>query len=188
MDAVSRLGAVRPRRDGALAAAIIAVLGAQGFSAATAYSSRSAVAGSVELKGTYVLSGAVSKHGTFADPELVRSSCAQIAKEGTGAAFVGGPNRFSVPGPLQGAGEAESTFFTAGVTYEHPGTFTKEQLKKAGGTDLMVGKNSYNAVATAASASMTVKANGSGTFTFANAPPVGKGPSLSGKVSWTCTA
>jgi hypothetical protein len=126
--------------------------------------------------------------GELEQGEVVGGFLRPADQEGTGAGFVGGPNRFSVPGPLPAAGETESIFFTAGVTYEHPGIFTKEQLKKAGGTDLMVGNNSYNAVASAASASMTVKANGSGTFTFANAPPVGKGPSLSGKVSWTCTA
>jgi hypothetical protein len=142
----------------------------------------------VELKGSYVLSGAVSQRGSFADPELVRTSCTQIGKDGTGAAFVGGPNRFAVPSPLPPTGNAENISFTAGVVYKHPGSFSKEDILKGGGTSLIVGKNSYNAVAPAAKASMTVASNGSGSFTFSNAPPVGKGASLSGKVTWSCTA
>jgi hypothetical protein len=33
---------------------------------------------------------------------------------------------------------------------------------------------------------MTVHANGSGSLSFAKAPPVKTGPTLSGKVAWTC--
>jgi hypothetical protein len=143
--------------------------------------------GSVDLKGSYELSGAVSKHGSFVDPELVARSCAEIGSHGTGPAFVGGPDHFAVPGPLPATGSVENIFFTAGVLYKGPGTFSKEDLLNGGGTDIIVGKNSYNAVAPAARASMTVRANGSGSFTFSNAPPVKAGKSLSGRVTWTCT-
>lgn len=157
--------------------------GALAVSAATAASAT----GSVDLKGSYQLSGAVSKHGSFVDPELVARSCAEIGSHGTGPAFVGGPDHFAVPSPLPPTGSAENIFFTAGVFYKGPGTFSKEDILKGGGTDIIVGSNSYNAVAPAAKASITVRANGSGSFTFSNAPPVKAGKSLSGKVTWTCT-
>jgi hypothetical protein len=146
-----------------------------------------AAAGGVNLKGSYQLTGAVSKHGSFVDPELAERSCAAIGSHGTGAAFVGGPNHFDVPSPLPPTGNAENISFTAGVMYKGPGTFTKEDILKGGGTDIIVGPNSYNAVAPAATASLTMKANGSGSFTFSNAPPVKAGKSLSGRVTWTCT-
>ena len=165
-----------------LAALAVGLLPASG-----AGSSRAVVAGSVELKGTYVLRGAISKRGSFADPELVPTSCAQIGKDGTGPAFVGGPNRFAVPSPLPPTGDAENISFTVGVIYKRPGNFTKEDILKGGGSDLIVGKNSYNPVAPNAKASMTVEANGSGSFKFSNAPPVAKGHSLSGTVTWACT-
>ena len=191
MDAVSEVRALPKARVVQLAAfalTALTALAARLLPASGAGSSRAVVAGSVELKGTYVLSGAISRHGSFIDPELVATSCAQIGKHGTGPAFVGGPNRFAVPSPLPPTGEAENISFTAGVIYKRPGNFTKEDILKGGGSDLIVGKSSYNAVAPKAKASMTVEANGSGSFNFSNAPPVAKGPSLSGTVAWTCTA
>jgi hypothetical protein len=183
-----RLGVRRGGRGLAILATGSALLAWLPGSGADAAASVGSARTGVELKGTYSLSGAVSKHGSFVDLELVRSSCAQIGSEGTGSSFVGGPNEFAVPGPQPATGKAENIYFTAGVIYKGPGAFSKQELLKAGGTDLIVGANSYNAVAAAAKASMTVAANGSGSFTFSGAPPVKKGPSLSGKVSWTCAA
>jgi hypothetical protein len=190
VDAVSDARTLRTSRVARLAALALTVLAALGVGllpARGAGSSGAVAAGSVELKGTYVLSGAISKRGSFVDPELVATSCAQIGKDGTGPAFVGGPNRFAVPSPLPPTGDAENISFTAGVIYKRPGSFTKEEILKGGGSDLIVGKNSYNAVAPSAKASMTVEVNGSGRLVFSNAPPVAKGPSLSGTVTWTCT-
>jgi hypothetical protein len=139
----------------------------------------------VQLKGTYVLDGAVSKTGSFVNSELVRSSCAQIGSKGTGTDLVG-KDEFALPSPLPVNAASKNISFTASVMYHGPGTYSKEDILKGGGTDLIVGTNSYNAVATTAKASMTVKANASGTFTFSGATPVKKGPSLSGKVTWSC--
>jgi len=184
---VSSLRKPRVARLAAFALTVLTALGVGLLPASGAGSSRADVAGSVALKGSYVLSGATSKRGSFVDPELVATSCAQIGKNGTGPAFVGGPNRFAVPSPLPPTGDAENISFTVGVIYKRPGSFTKEDILKGGGSDLIVGKNSYNAVAPKAKASMTVEANGSGSFNFSNAPPVAKGPSLFGTVTWTCT-
>jgi hypothetical protein len=165
--------------------AAILVFGA--FAAGTSTAARRSATAGVELEGTYALSGAVSKHGSFMDPELVRTSCAQIGKEGTGAAYVGGPNAFVVPGPPPAANGAANVSFTASVLYKGPGTFSKAQLEKGGGTNVIVGKGFYNAVAPKATATMIVKSNGSGSFVFENAAPVKKGATLDGKISWTCT-
>jgi hypothetical protein len=164
---------------------IVGALLATGIVAGVGVTAAAAASG-VDLKGSYQLTGAVSKHGSFVDPELVARSCAAIGSHGTGAAFVGGPNHFAVPSPLPPTGSAENIYFTAGVMYKGPGTFSKEDILKGGGTDIIVGPNSYNAVASAATASMTVRANGSGSFTFSNASPVKAGKSLSGRVTWTC--
>ena len=145
-----------------------------------------ALTGTVELDGTYHLSGAVTKHASFVN-EVLADSCTAVGAHGTGPAFVGGPARFAVPSPPPPTGNAENIFFTAGITpYKKPGTFTKAEILKSGGTDITVGNASYNAVAKSASASMTVRANGSGLFTFSKAPPLKSGPTLSGKIAWTC--
>jgi len=92
-----------------------------------------------------------------------------------------------VPSPPPPSGNAENIDFTAGVSpYKGPGTYTKADILKSGGTDIIVGSGMYNAVAETASASMTVHANGSGSFTFSKATPFKPGPTLSGKVTWTC--
>jgi hypothetical protein len=175
-------------RSVALVVGVLALLGTGVLPASGAAAARLVATGGVKLTGTYILSGAVSTRGSFSDPEPVAKSCAQIGKDGTEKAFVGGPNVFAVPSPLlETSGKTESISFTAGVIYKRPGSFTQEDLVHGGGADLIVDKNSSNPVAATAKASMTVAANGSGTFTFSNAPPVAKGPSLSGKVSWICT-
>ena len=158
-----------------------------GVSPVSASSRTSAAAiGNVDLKATYQLTGAVSKHASFVN-EILAASCAYVGSHGTGVAFVGGPARFGVPSPPPPSGNAENIDFTAGVSpYKGPGTYTKADILKSGGTDIIVGSGMYNAVAKTASAAMTVHANGSGSFTFSKATPFKPGPTLSGKVTWTC--
>jgi len=156
--------------------------------ASTSTPSGTALSSGVKLLGSYSLSGAIAKHASFVDDVLTAKSCAAVASHGTGSAFAGGPAEFAVPTPPPPSGNATNVYFTAGVSpYKGPGTFSKEDILKSGGGDLTVGTAMYNPVAARATASMTVRPDGSGSFTFANAPPVTSGPSLSGTVTWTCS-
>jgi hypothetical protein len=79
-------------------------------------------------------------------------------------------------------------YFVASVSpYHGPGTYGKASILAAG-PSFVVGNATYNPLAATASASVTFRANGSGTFTFRNARPAraAQGP-LSGSVSWTCS-
>jgi hypothetical protein len=78
-------------------------------------------------------------------------------------------------------------YFTAEISpYHGPGTYSRAAIVTSGAS-FMVGTASYNLLATKGSASVTVNANGSGTFTFANAAGNPAAQTLSGTVRWTCS-
>jgi hypothetical protein len=78
-------------------------------------------------------------------------------------------------------------YFIAQVSpYHGPGIYGKAFILSVGAS-FIVGNAAYNPLAATASASATFRADGSGTFTFRNAPA--KKPAtgtLSGSISWTC--
>jgi hypothetical protein len=110
------------------------------------------------------------------------SSCARIGATGTPGAK--GEQEFQIPAPPAGS----NVYLTAEVaSYHGPGVYGKAAIR-AVGASVVVGSTSYNPLAKQATVSATFKADGSGTFTFANAAEVdSSGASLSGTFSWTCT-
>lgn len=146
-----------------------------------------AASATVTLRGTYKLHVASSRHGSFSVTVFDRRSCKGVGKYGTGSAYVGGPNAFAVPGPPPANSTAKNVSFVAQVVYKRPGAFGKKAFRNGGGADIIVGKNSYNPLAKAATIAMTVKSKGSGVFTFSHAPPVKRGKALSGEVTWHCS-
>jgi hypothetical protein len=144
------------------------------------------IAGLITFKGSLRLYGASAQHVAFsAFPGVTSpaSSCARIAARGTPAAKGARP-LFSIPAPAAGS----PIYFTAEVSpYHGAGAYGKASIL-AVGASIIVGNASYNPLAAQATASVLVRANGSGKFTFENAPesdPVK--PPLSGSVSWTCS-
>jgi hypothetical protein len=134
------------------------------------------------------LHGAVTEQKPFTTylPETTQiASCADIGSKGTGAP-PGLKPQFTMPTPPAGS----SVYVTAAVVpYTGPGSYARAALLAGGGTDIIVGKAMYNALAPKGTAMVTVSANGSGTFTFTGATQVSPGkPTLSGTVSWTCSS
>lgn len=143
-----------------------------------------AAAHAVEFKGRYKLSGATSKHGSFVASDRLRHSCSEVGQHGTATAQ-GGKDLFDLPGPPSSRKKTEKISFIGAVSYNGPGTFSKKDFRQSG-PEVIVGTTYYNLLAKKASMSMTVKANGSGVFTFSKARSL-KGKTLSGKLSWQCT-
>jgi hypothetical protein len=144
------------------------------------------IAGLITFKGTLRLRGAAAQHVSFsAFPGVTSpaSSCARIAVRGTPAAR-GEQPRFEIPSPAAGS----PTYFTAEVSpYRGAGTYGKASIL-AVGASIIVGSASYNPLAAQATASVTIRADGSGRFTFTNAAESDPAkPALSGSVSWTCS-
>jgi hypothetical protein len=145
------------------------------------------IAGLITFKGTLDLHGASSQHASFsAFPGVTSpaSSCVRLARRGTPGAK-GARKLFRVPSPAVGS----NVYYAAEVLpYHGPGTYGKDAIAAAGAV-ITVGTASYNLLAASSSASATFKANGSGSFTFANAKgTTAAGRTLSGTVSWTCSA
>jgi hypothetical protein len=144
------------------------------------------IAGLITFKGTFHLHGASSRHASFtAFPGVTRpaSSCARLAAHGTPAA-TGAAERFMIPAPPAGS----TVFFAAEVLpYHGPGVYGKSSILAPGGS-ITVGNARYDPLAAGAAASVTFRANGSGAFTFTNAPAARAGGApLSGTVKWSCS-
>jgi hypothetical protein len=143
--------------------------------------------GLITFKGTMKLHGASSRHVSFsAFPGVTSpsSSCAKLAAHGN--PVQGGQQPlFRIPAPAIGT----SAYFSAEVSpYHGAGTYDKAAILTSGAS-ITVGTKSYSLSASGATATVTFSANGSGTFTFSNAAAAKAGkPSLSGSVSWTCSA
>ncbi|HEY5357644.1 MAG TPA: hypothetical protein VIJ82_08125 [Streptosporangiaceae bacterium] len=158
-----------------------------GSGSSQAAASGQVIAGLITFKGTLNLHGASSRHASFsAFPGVTSpaSSCARLARRGTPGAK-GARKLFRVPSPAVGS----DVYYAAEVLpYHGPGTYGKDAIAAAGAV-INVGTASYNLLAASSSASVTFKANGSGSFTFANAQGTrAAGRTLSGTVSWTCSA
>jgi hypothetical protein len=148
--------------------------------------SATAPAGFLLFTGTIRVRGAATEQKSFTfllDKTTTTSTCAQVGSMGTGAP-AGLKPQFDVPTPAAGG----SVFILAGVVpYTGPGSYGRPAVLAGGGTDIRIGPTSYNALAPGASVSVTVSADGSGTFAFAGATPTGATrPTLSGTVTWTC--
>jgi hypothetical protein len=147
------------------------------------------IPGLVAFHGTFQLHGAVTKQATFIGypaNTAAPHSCAGIGAKGTGAP-VGLKPEFGIPTPPAGS----SVYVNASIVpYTGPGTYGHAAFLSGGGASIIVGSGpGYNPLSPKATVSVTVDANGSGTFTFANATAVSPGkPTLSGTVSWTCSA
>jgi hypothetical protein len=146
------------------------------------------IAGLVAFHGTFQLRGAVTRQSTFIGypgSTAAPGSCAAIGAKGTGAP-AGLKPEFAIPTPPAGS----STYFNASVVpYTGPGTYGHAAFISGGGASIIVGSGpGYDPLSPKATVSVTIDANGSGTFTFANATAVSPGkPTLSGTVSWTCS-
>jgi hypothetical protein len=143
------------------------------------------IVGLLTFKGSFDLRGATTQHSSFvAFPGVTSpaSSCARIGATGTPAAK--GEQLFQIPAPAAGS----NVYLTVQVLrYHGPGVYGKAAIRPVGAS-VVVGSTSYNPLATQATASATVKADGSGTFTFANAAgTTSADPTLSGTFSWTCS-
>ena len=145
-----------------------------------------AIPGLISFKGHLELSGAKKQHLSFtAFPGVTSpaSSCARIAAGGTPVP-AGKQRQFTIPSPSAGS----KVYFVAEISpYHGPGTYDKASILAVGAT-FMVGADAFNPLAPAASATATLRADGSGSFTFhgATAAKPAKG-TISGTISWTCS-
>jgi hypothetical protein len=143
------------------------------------------IGGLIAFRGAFQLRGASTQHSSFsAYPGVTSpaSSCPGIATHGTPAP-AGQRPQFRIPAPPGGS----TVYFIAEISpYHGPGTYSRAAIVTSGAS-FIVGTAGYNLLATKGSVSVTVKANGSGTFTFANAAGDAATQTLSGTVRWTCS-
>jgi hypothetical protein len=148
----------------------------------------SPIPGLLAFNGTFQLHGAITKQSAFSGNFAASSgtsSCAALAAKGT---FTppGEKPQFALPTPHVGS----SVYFLASILpYHGPGTYGRAALLGGGGASIISGPTAeYNPLASTATVSVTIEADGSGTYTFANAAAVNPAkPSVSGSLSWTCS-
>lgn len=144
------------------------------------------IPGLISFRGTLHITGARKRQMSFtAFPGVTSpaSSCARLAAKGTPVPAKE-KLQFEIPSPSAGS---ENYFMADVLPYRGPGTYTKSSIVSVG-TGFMIGDVGFNPLATAAVASVTFRADGSGTFTFSHAKAIkpGKG-AISGSISWTCS-
>lgn len=144
------------------------------------------IAGLIAFDGKLRVSGGQLLRTSFtAFPGVTspRSSCAHIAATGTPAGN-GRLTQFRIPSPPEGG---NLTIAVEISPYRGPGTYQKASLV-AVGPSVVIGTASYNLLAAGAVATVTLRANGSGELTFADAAATKRGqPALSGAIQWTCS-
>lgn len=144
------------------------------------------IRGLISFRGSYSLTGAKQRHSSFtAFPGVLspESSCARLASQGNPVPS-GQKSQFRIPAPPPGS----PVYFLAEIMNFHgPGTYDKGSLVGEGAS-LVIGDASYRPLAPGASASVTLRANGSGIFTFRHAVAShAAGGFISGSVQWTCS-
>jgi hypothetical protein len=159
-----------------------ATSGATGGPTGTTGAGATGSSGVVTLHATLQFSGASSASFAFDSPVLASKSCSAIAAHGTDDTV--GLLSFAMPDPST----KDNVSMTASVApYTGPGSYGIPNLLKGGGTDIFVGSSSYNAIGPGATDAVTIAADASGSWTFTGAVQVTAGPTLSGKINWTCS-
>jgi hypothetical protein len=126
------------------------------------------------------VTGATTKSESYVEPLERLPSCADLAQSG-----VGSPATWSVP-----QGQDQTFYISWNITpYMGPGTYT-DPSAFLDSVDIYTSTGQYSPSKTSpGTLSITVNADGSGTATFENVPNFNRdpAPSISGKLTWTCT-
>jgi hypothetical protein len=144
--------------------------------ATTAAAAAGAGSGGVhQFQGVLTVTGATSQSAKFTEPLEELPSCADLAQSGE-------QGTWSIP-------SSDSSTFTFGINaapYKGPGTYTAMSTF-SNSTWLTAAGQEWEPVA-ASTGSLTVKADGSGSFTFTDLQnDYTPGPAASGTVTWTCS-
>ena len=141
------------------------------------------ISGLITFTGTLHVTGSRSAHLSFhAFPGVTRpaSSCSALAAHGTPVPS-GQQPQFRIPGPPGGS----TAYFDVSVgRYHGPGSYGRARLLSVGGS-IVVGTASYSLTGRA-TASATIRPDGSGVFRFAHAKAGSGKHTVSGTVSWKC--
>jgi hypothetical protein len=143
------------------------------------------IAGLITFSGQFAMSGAHEASISFeAFPGITspKSSCARIGALGTPVSK-GQKGQFVIPAPPQGS---DATLAAKVQPYHGPGAYQKSSIVAIPGS-LVMGNDTYDLLASGATVSVSLSADGSGKLTFTNAAAVGAAkPALSGTIQWTC--
>jgi hypothetical protein len=152
---------------------------------------------SVTVMGDVIVTGSAVAAGTFTRPSFsTQPSCEIWASEGAGGQDQDPAGTFRVPAPFLGeplepSGEVYNSTVRIEFDYAGPGTYVNDgEVTQIFGKIVIGNLNSSpqyfpeDGIAT-----VTVNADGSGTFVFEDIPEVVEGfLTISGTVVWTCTA
>jgi hypothetical protein len=143
------------------------------------------ISGLISFTGTFHVTGSRTAHLSFrAFPGVTKpaSSCSALAADGTPVG-TGEPRQFRIPAPPGGS----TAYFDISVgPYHGPGSYGTGKILSVG-QSIVVGTASYGLLSSRATASATIRPNGSGTFRFAGAKGGRRGRTISGTVTWKCT-
>ena len=151
-----------------------------------------AAVGPVVFHGSVALSGEFHTRETYTDASTGKKarSCAAAGAHGDRPSM--GPDTWIVPTPpINNTVEIE--IGTAVRGYRGPGRYGQATLTEGNGA-MDVGPESYDLTSPDGKASMTVKADGSGSVTFAHVPGDDDNPhpgwhgGISGTIAWSCTS
>jgi hypothetical protein len=163
--------------------------------------------GQITYDVTYTFTGASAVSGTFQRPVIshLAPTCAQSASLGNQFSQ---PGTFDVPTPPN---DAYPLIEITLSTYKGPATYTADHdVPLAGFLMLSAAAPQYNVAAHGTNGTLTVRSDGSGSYSFSDAHPEGPtatvvpspgpspttppaspspiGPGLNGSITWTCSS
>jgi hypothetical protein len=152
---------------------------------------------SVTVMGDVIVTGSALAAGMFTRPSFSsQPSCEIWASEGAGGQDQDPPGTFRVPAPFLGeplepSGDVYNSTVRIEFDYAGPGTYENNGEVTQIFGKIVIGNlnNSPEYYPEDGIATVTVNADGSGTFVFEDIPEVVEGIlTISGTVVWTCTA